>query len=237
MLCKSAWSSVNKYTELQAVPSCSALFLLVAAALLACIRAIKVELLNRQTGVVTIDRVEKNNLEVICVTDLDGEQSNFMMLTLQSKVPGVATEFQKVIRLAWNPANAMTPEEVIYRQYQNRTVQYTTYMQSGTNKAHNFTLGNLLLSDERSYRCEFENNVDSVTSETIFYYIRGIFDSLQLIDSLCSGVRRGEDSPPPEIGKIVVEIRCYLPEVYTFGTESEIQEIFSKNCEKGQFSI
>ena len=52
------------------------------------------------------------------------------------------------------------------------------------------------------------------------------------------GVRRGgggEDSPPPEIGKIVVEIWCYLPEVYTFGAESEIQEIFSKNCEKVNF--
>ena len=34
--------------------------------------------------------------------------------------------------------------------------------------------------------------------------------------------------PPPETGKIVVEIWCYLPEVYTFGAESEIQEIFSK---------
>ena len=42
---------------------------------------------------------------------------------------------------------------------------------------------------------------------------------------------------PPEIGKIVVEIWCYLPEVYTFGAESEIQEIFSKNCEKSQFPI
>ena len=33
------------------------------------------------------------------------------------------------------------------------------------------------------------------------------------------------ERPPPEIGKIVVEIWCYLPEVYTFGAESEIQEI------------
>ena len=43
------------------------------------------------------------------------------------------------------------------------------------------------------------------------------------------------ERPPPEIGKIVVEIWCYLPEVYTFGTESEIQEIFSKDCEKVNF--
>ena len=47
----------------------------------------------------------------------------------------------------------------------------------------------------------------------------------------------GGRTPPPEIGKIDVEIWCYLPEVYTFGAESEIQEIFSKNCEKSQFSI
>ena len=36
-----------------------------------------------------------------------------------------------------------------------------------------------------------------------------------------------ERPPPPEIGKIVVEI-WYLPEVYTFGAESEIQERFSE---------
>ena len=28
--------------------------------------------------------------------------------------------------------------------------------------------------------------------------------------------------PPPEIGKFVVEIWCYLPDVYTFGEESNI---------------
>ena len=38
----------------------------------------------------------------------------------------------------------------------------------------------------------------------------------------------GREDRPPEIGKIVVEIWCYLPEVYTFGAESEIQEIFIK---------
>ena len=46
-----------------------------------------------------------------------------------------------------------------------------------------------------------------------------------------SSVGRGGDAgtfPPPETGKIVVEIWCYLPEVYTFGAKSEIQEIFSK---------
>ena len=48
-----------------------------------------------------------------------------------------------------------------------------------------------------------------------------------------AGERR--NVPPTEIGKIVVEIWCYLPEVYTFGEESEIQEIFSKNCEKVNF--
>ena len=48
---------------------------------------------------------------------------------------------------------------------------------------------------------------------------------------------QGGTPPPTEIGKIVVEIWCYLPEVYTFGQESEIREICSKNCEKSQFSI
>ena len=43
--------------------------------------------------------------------------------------------------------------------------------------------------------------------------------------------RRGmpeRSPPPPEIGKIVVEIWCYLPGVYTFGEEAEIPEIFSE---------
>ena len=43
--------------------------------------------------------------------------------------------------------------------------------------------------------------------------------------------------PPPKKKKIVVEIWCYLPEIYTLGEESEIQGIFSKKCEKSQFSI
>ena len=42
------------------------------------------------------------------------------------------------------------------------------------------------------------------------------------------GGERQNVPPPPETGKIVVEIWYYLPEVYTFGAESEIQEIFSK---------
>ena len=56
--------------------------------------------------------------------------------------------------------------------------------------------------------------------------------------SQVSSVGRGggnAGTPPPETGKIVVEIWCYLPEVYTFGAESEIQEIFSKICEKVNF--
>ena len=40
------------------------------------------------------------------------------------------------------------------------------------------------------------------------------------------------ERPPPEIGKIVAEIWCYLPEVYNFRAESEIQEIFSKKLWK-----
>ena len=34
--------------------------------------------------------------------------------------------------------------------------------------------------------------------------------------------------PSPEIGKIIGEIWCYHPEVYTFREEAELQEIFSK---------
>ena len=40
-----------------------------------------------------------------------------------------------------------------------------------------------------------------------------------------------------EIRKIVVEIGCYLPQVYTCREESELQEIFSKKLLKSQFSI
>ena len=54
---------------------------------------------------------------------------------------------------------------------------------------------------------------------------------------LITSVGRGDSgtSPPPEIGKIVVEIRCYLPEVYSFGAEPEMQAIFSKNVKKSIF--
>ena len=38
---------------------------------------------------------------------------------------------------------------------------------------------------------------------------------------------QGGGGLPPEIGRIVVEIWCYLPEVYTQEAESEIQEILS----------
>ena len=48
------------------------------------------------------------------------------------------------------------------------------------------------------------------------------------VSSVASGGGDARTSPPPETGKIVVEIWCYLQEVYTFGEESEIQEIFSK---------
>ena len=45
---------------------------------------------------------------------------------------------------------------------------------------------------------------------------------------VASGGGGTPERSPSETGKIVVEIWCYLPEVYTFGAESEIQEIFSK---------
>ena len=43
--------------------------------------------------------------------------------------------------------------------------------------------------------------------------------------------RQGERrnfSPPPEIGKFVVEIWSYLLEVYTFREEADVQEICSR---------
>ena len=55
--------------------------------------------------------------------------------------------------------------------------------------------------------------------------------------SVASGGGNAGTSAPPEIGEIVGEIRCYLREVYTFGAEPELQEIFRKNCEKSQFFI
>ena len=54
--------------------------------------------------------------------------------------------------------------------------------------------------------------------------------ALIILYAVASGGGGGtpERSPPPEIGKIVVEMWCYLPVVFTFGAEPEIQEIFSK---------
>ena len=70
------------------------------------------------------------------------------------------------------------------------------------------------------------NQISSISNRLVGY-------KWQLLE-YASGVPRGrgEDSPPPEIGKIVVEIWCYLPEVYTLGAESDIQEIFSKKLWK-----
>ena len=55
-----------------------------------------------------------------------------------------------------------------------------------------------------------------------------------------SGVGGGDagTSPPPiEIEKIVIEIWSYLPEVYTFRKEAELQKYLVANCEKSPFSI
>ena len=53
-------------------------------------------------------------------------------------------------------------------------------------------------------------------------YVQGII--------IISSVRKGERRhvPAPQIGKTVVGIWSYLPEVYPFRSESEIQEIYSK---------
>ena len=46
------------------------------------------------------------------------------------------------------------------------------------------------------------------------------------------------ERPPPEIGKIVVEIWCYPPEVYTPSERSQkSKKYLVKNCGKSQFSI
>ena len=43
------------------------------------------------------------------------------------------------------------------------------------------------------------------------------------------------EAPSPEIVKLAVKNRCYLPVVYTFREEEETQEIFGKICEKVNF--
>ena len=60
-------------------------------------------------------------------------------------------------------------------------------------------------------------------------------DFLPLYGSIVGRVGERRNAPPPEIAKIVGEIWCYLPEVYTFGEESEIQEFLVKNSEKLAF--
>ena len=68
-------------------------------------------------------------------------------------------------------------------------------------------------------------------SFTIMYIYSELTTHLCILKFSLSVASGGGDAgtpPPPEIGTIVVEIWCYLPEVYTFGAESEIQEIFSK---------
>ena len=66
--------------------------------------------------------------------------------------------------------------------------------------------------------------------------IEASFHSIVNDSSVGRGERRNVP-PPPEIGKIVVEIWCYLPEVNTFWLESEIHEILSKKLWKSQFTI
>ena len=148
-----------------------------AAALLAGVRiyAIKVELLNRKTEAVTIDRDEKN-MEVICGIDLEGDQPTFTMLTMQRQVSTTPAIFNNVIRLLWNPPNATTPVEGRDRAYKNRILQYSMDSQNGNYTAYRFTLDGLLFTDEGGYRCEFTAATDTVVSEQMFYYIRGVYD-------------------------------------------------------------
>ena len=77
--------------------------------------------------------------------------------------------------------------------------------------------------------CLFSNLIDFSKRSIIFAKY------LLVLGNTTSVGWRGEGRnvpPPPEIGKIVVEILCYPPEVCTFWTESEIQEIFSKKLWK-----
>ena len=62
-----------------------------------------------------------------------------------------------------------------------------------------------------------------------------MFSELLIYSSVGRGGTPERSPPPPEMGKNVVEILCYLPEVHTFGEESEILEIFSKNVKKVNF--
>ena len=56
-----------------------------------------------------------------------------------------------------------------------------------------------------------------------------------LITVASGGGGTPERSPAPETGKIVVEIWCYLPEVYTFGAELKSKKYLVKKCEKVNF--
>ena len=88
-----------------------------------------------------------------------------------------------------------------------------------------------LPSQEEASYAFFEIRFKFVSILLRIFYLDPLYSSRMWMDK-CSGVgREGGNAgtfPPPETGKIVVEIWCYLPEVYTFGAESEIQEIFSK---------
>ena len=77
---------------------------------------------------------------------------------------------------------------------------------------------------------------DYSCSSKYWYACRGLTFLLILgfVRSVASMQEHLKRSPPPEIGKIVVEIGVIFQR-YTLGEESEIQEIFSKKCEKVNF--
>ena len=78
----------------------------------------------------------------------------------------------------------------------------------------------------------------SSCKETIHGLIKlcGFVNNDAKISSLWRGERRNVP-PAPKIGKFVLEIWCYHPDVYTFRDEAHSKKYLLENCEKSQFSI
>ena len=80
--------------------------------------------------------------------------------------------------------------------------------------------------------CLFSNLIVS-SKRSIFFAQYIVFGNNSRVG--WGGVKAG--TFPLKSEKIVVEIWCYLPEVYTFREEAELQEIFIRNLWKKSISI